>query len=90
VRLELQADCFAGVWAHHAQRARQILEQRDVEEAMNAAARIGDDALQRADGGAVVPKSFTHGTGAQRQRWFQSGLQNGSVKGCDTFSARTL
>ena len=90
VRLELQADCFAGVWAHHAQRARQILEQGDVEEAMNAAARIGDDALQRANGGAVVPESFTHGTGAQRQRWFQSGLQNGSVKGCDTFSARTL
>lgn len=90
VRLELQADCFAGVWAHHAQNARHILEQGDVEEAMNAAAKIGDDALQRASGGAVVPDSFTHGSSAQRQRWFQNGLQNGSVKGCDTFSARSL
>ena len=90
VRLELQADCFAGVWAHHAQSARQILEQGDVEEAMNAAAKIGDDALQRAQGGAVVPDSFTHGTSAQRQRWFHNGLQNGSVKACDTFAARSL
>lgn len=90
VRLELQADCFAGVWAHHAQNARQILEQGDVEEAMNAAARIGDDALQRAGGGAVVPDSFTHGTSAQRQRWFHTGLQLGSLKSCDTFAARTL
>lgn len=90
VRLELQADCFAGVWAHHAQNARQILEQGDVEEAMNAAARIGDDALQRAGGGAVVPDSFTHGSSAQRQRWFHTGLQQGSLKSCDTFTARTL
>jgi predicted metalloprotease len=90
VRLELQADCFAGVWAHHAQSARQILEQGDVEEAMNAAAKIGDDALQRAGGGAVVPESFTHGTSAQRQRWFDTGLKNGSVKQCDTFSAKSL
>lgn len=90
VRLELQADCFAGVWAHHAQNARQILEQGDVEEAMNAAARIGDDALQGSRGGAVVPESFTHGTSAQRQRWFATGLKTGSVKACDTFSARTL
>ncbi len=90
VRLELQADCFAGVWAHHAQNARQILEQGDVEEAMNAAARIGDDALQRAGGGAVVPDSFTHGTSAQRQRWFHMGLKQGSVQSCDTFSARSL
>ncbi len=90
VRLELQADCLAGVWAHHAQSARQILEKGDVEEAMNAAAKIGDDALQRSGGGAVVPESFTHGTSAQRQRWFNNGLQNGNVKGCDTFSARTL
>lgn len=90
VRLELQADCFAGVWAHHAQKSRQILEQGDVEEAMNAAAKIGDDALQRANGGAVVPESFTHGTSAQRQRWFNSGLQSGSVKTCDTFAARSL
>ncbi|MDW5442793.1 neutral zinc metallopeptidase [Polaromonas sp. SM01] len=90
VRLELQADCFAGVWANRAQRARSILEQGDVEEAMNAAAKIGDDALQRAGGGAVVPESFTHGTSAQRARWFNTGLQQGSVKACDTFSARNL
>jgi predicted metalloprotease len=90
VRLELQADCFAGVWAHNAQNARQILEQGDVEEAMNAAAKIGDDALQRAGGGAVVPESFTHGTSAQRQRWFDTGLKTGSVKACDTFSARSI
>lgn len=90
VRLELQADCFAGVWANHAQAARQLLEQGDVEEAMNAAARIGDDALQGAGGGSVVPESFTHGSSEQRQRWFNNGLQNGSVKGCDTFSARQL
>ena len=90
VKLELQADCFAGVWAHHAQSARQILEQGDVEEAMNAAAKIGDDALQRSGGGAVVPDSFTHGTSAQRQRWFDTGLKNGTVKTCDTFSARNL
>ena len=90
VRLELQADCFAGVWAHHAQNARQILEQGDVEEAMNAAARIGDDALQRASGGAVVPDSFTHGSSAQRQRWFHTGLKQGLVQACDTFSTRSL
>jgi uncharacterized protein len=90
VRLELQADCFAGVWAHHANNARQLLEQGDVEEAMNAAAKIGDDALQRGSGQSVVPESFTHGSSAQRQRWFNQGLQGGSVKGCDTFSARSL
>jgi uncharacterized protein len=90
VRLELQADCFAGVWAHHAQNARQILEQGDVEEAMNAAAKIGDDALQGSRGGAVVPESFTHGSSAQRQRWFSTGLKTGSVKACDTFSTRNL
>ena len=90
VRLELQADCFAGLWAHHAQNARQVLEQGDVEEAMNAAARIGDDALQRGSGGAVVPESFTHGTSAQRQRWFATGLKTGELKACDTFSARSL
>jgi uncharacterized protein len=90
VRLELQADCFAGVWAHHAQNQRQILQQGDVEEAMNAAAKIGDDALARSAGGAVVPESFTHGSSAQRQRWFDNGLKNGSVKACDTFSAKNL
>ena len=90
VRLELQADCFAGVWANRAQSARQILEQGDVEAAMNAAARIGDDALQRSSGRAVVPESFTHGTSAQRQRWFTTGLKQGDVQACDTFSARSL
>ena len=90
VRLELQADCFAGVWGHHAQNQRQILEQGDVEEAMNAAAKIGDDALQASSGRAVVPESFTHGTSEQRQRWFATGLKTGSVKACDTFSARNL
>ena len=90
VKLELQADCFAGLWAHNAQNSRQILEQGDVEEAMNAAAKIGDDALQRAGGGAVVPESFTHGTSAQRQRWFDTGLKTGSIKACDTFSAKKL
>jgi hypothetical protein len=90
VRVELQADCFAGVWANHAQKARNIIEQGDIESAMNAAAKIGDDALQKAAGRAVVPESFTHGTSAQRQRWFMNGYQIGTVKACDTFSARTL
>lgn len=90
VRLELQADCFAGVWAHHAQEARQVLEQGDVESAMNAAAKIGDDALQRAGGGAVVPESFTHGSSAQRQRWFSTGLKTGSMQACDTFNSKNL
>jgi hypothetical protein len=90
VRLELQADCFAGVWAHHAQSARQVLENGDIESAMNAAARIGDDALQKQSQGYVVPESFTHGTSAQRTRWFNNGLQNGSVKACDTFSAKSI
>jgi hypothetical protein len=90
VRLELQADCFSGVWANHAQAARQLLEQGDVEEAMNAAARIGDDALQRSRDGQVVPDSFTHGTSEQRQRWFNSGLKTGSVQACDTFKSAAL
>ncbi|MFC5498223.1 neutral zinc metallopeptidase [Caenimonas terrae] len=90
VKVELQADCFAGVWANHANEARQILEQGDAEQAMNAAAKIGDDALQKSRGGAVVPESFTHGTSAQRQHWFSTGLKTGSVKACDTFGAGNL
>ena len=90
VRLELQADCLAGVWANQAQNARQILENGDVEAAMNAAAKIGDDALQRSQGGAVVPESFTHGSSAQRQKWFSTGLRSGSLKACDTFNAKVL
>ena len=90
VRLELQADCLAGVWAHKSQESRQTLESGDIESAMNAAAKIGDDALQRSQGGAVVPDSFTHGTSAQRQRWFNAGLQSGSIRACDTFNAKNL
>jgi predicted metalloprotease len=90
VRVELQADCFSGVWGHHAQQARNILEQGDIEEALNAAQKIGDDALQSSAGRAVVPESFTHGTSAQRQRWFTTGFKTGTVKSCDTFSAKTL
>lgn len=90
VRMELQADCFAGIWANHAHAARQILERGDIEAAMNAAAKIGDDALQQQSQGRVVPESFTHGTSAQRVRWFNIGLQQGALKACDTFSARNL
>ncbi len=90
VRLELQADCFAGVWAHDAQSARQLLEQGDVEEALNAAAQIGDDALQRKSRGTVVPESFTHGSSAQRVAWFKRGLETGSVTQCNTFEAARL
>jgi len=86
VRLELQADCFAGVWANRADRARNILESGDVEEALNAASAIGDDTLQKQSGGAVVPESFTHGTSAQRQEWFRAGLQSGDPDQCNTFS----
>ena len=86
VRLELQADCFAGVWANRADRARNILESGDVEEALNAASAIGDDTLQKQSGGAVVPESFTHGTSAQRQKWFRAGLQSGDPDQCNTFS----
>ena len=90
VRLELQADCFAGIWAHDAQSARQILEQGDIEEAMNAASQIGDDTLQRKSRGQVMPESFTHGSSAQRVKWFKLGLQTGSVNQCNTFEARQL
>ncbi len=86
VRLELQADCLAGVWANHANKARNILEEGDVDEALNAASAIGDDTLQRQSRGTVVPESFTHGTAAQRQRWFRTGLKTGNPDACDTFS----
>jgi uncharacterized protein len=90
VRVELQADCLAGVWAHHSQKGKGWLEQGDLEEALNAAARIGDDTLQRRSQGTVVPESFTHGTSAQRQTWFQRGFQGGRLTDCNTFEARTL
>lgn len=87
VRQELQADCLAGVWGHHADQARHILEQGDLEEALAAAAAIGDDRLQRETQGRVAPESFTHGTSAQRVGWFQRGFRTGEVQQCDTFSA---
>lgn len=90
VMLELQADCFAGVWAHHADRARNILEQGDVEEGLNAAAQIGDDRMQRRSMGFVVPDSFTHGSSEQRVRWFRRGLQAGNMQDCNSFEAARL
>lgn len=90
VRLELQADFLAGVWAHHAHQLSGILEPGDVEEAMNAASSIGDDRLQRQAQGHVTPDSFTHGTSAQRVRWFRRGLETGDLAQGDTFSAREL
>jgi predicted metalloprotease len=85
VRLELQADFFAGVWAHHAQRARQLLESGDIDEGLRAAAAIGDDRLQKQSRGRVVPDSFTHGSSAQRVRWFRKGLETGDLSQGDTF-----
>jgi len=90
VRLELQADCLAGVWANRADRARNIIESGDVDEALNAASAIGDDTLQRQSRGTVVPESFTHGTSAQRQQWFRNGLSSGDMDSCDTFAAGSL
>lgn len=90
VRMELQADCFAGLWAHHAQRARGILDAGDIEEALNAATAIGDDRLQRQAQGYVVPESFTHGSSAQRVRWFSRGFDSGEFDSCNTFEAREL
>ncbi|MGZ8473657.1 MAG: KPN_02809 family neutral zinc metallopeptidase [Candidatus Deferrimicrobiaceae bacterium] len=84
VRLELQADCLAGVWAHHANRARNILEAGDVEEALGAASAIGDDRLQKRTRGFVVPDTFTHGTSEQRVRWFQTGIESGDMNRCNT------
>ena len=91
VRLELQADCFAGVWAMRAQKERGWrFEPGDIESALNAASRIGDDTLQRQARGTVVPDSFTHGTSAQRVSWFKRGMASGQIDGCDTFGARQL
>jgi predicted metalloprotease len=87
VRLELQADCYAGVYAHQTQREKQVLEPGDIEEALNAAAAIGDDRLQRRAGGEVVPDSFTHGTSAQRAEWFRRGYDSGNPAACDTFES---
>lgn len=88
VRLELQADFLAGVWAHHTQRAKQVLESGDLEEALNAATAIGDDNIQKQSQGYVVPDSFTHGTSAQRARWFRRGYQTGDFSQGDTFAVR--
>ncbi|MEQ1557140.1 MAG: neutral zinc metallopeptidase [Gallionella sp.] len=87
VRLELQADCYAGVWANHAQKMRNIIEAGDIEEAMTAAAAVGDDSIQMATRGTVVPESFTHGSAAQRTRWFQNGFQTSDLNQCNTFAA---
>ncbi len=90
VRLELQADCYAGIWAHDTQQAKGLMETGDLEEALNAASRIGDDTLQRESQGRVVPESFTHGSSAQRVRWFKRGFDAGDMAQCDTFGAREL
>jgi uncharacterized protein len=87
VMLELQADCFAGIWANNANQTRNILEQGDIEEGLNAASSIGDDRLQMETQGRVVPDSFTHGTSAQRVSWFKAGFDNGAIDSCNTFDA---
>jgi uncharacterized protein len=90
VMVELQADCFAGMWAHHSQKDWQFIEAGDVEAAMQTASAIGDDRLQRQSQGYVVPDAFTHGSSAQRTRWFMTGLKSGTIESCDTFSASQL
>lgn len=90
VRLELQADCFAGIWANRNQERTQFLEAGDVEEAMDAAQKIGDDYLQKRATGQVVPDSFTHGTSQQRMHWFETGLKSGDLNQCDTFNSRSI
>ncbi len=87
VRLELQADCYAGLWAHRADKYAGILEAGDADEALSAASAVGDDRIQKSAGRAVVPDSFTHGSSEQRMRWFRRGFETGSVEGCDTFKA---
>jgi len=90
VRIELQADCFAGVWAKNADRTRHILEAGDIDEGLAAAASVGDDRLQRQAQGYVVPDSFTHGSSEQRVRWFKRGLDSGRIDSCDTFNGRQI
>ena len=90
VRQELQADCFAGIWAHNADRSRQLLEAGDIEEGLNAAAAIGDDRMQKQSRGYISPESFTHGSSEQRVRWFKRGFESGGVAACDTFATRNL
>jgi predicted metalloprotease len=90
VRLELQADCLAGIWASYAHRERNILEQGDVEEGLNAASQIGDDRMQKRAQGYVVPEGFTHGSAEQRVQWFRRGIESGDLKQCDTFSRRSV
>lgn len=90
VKQELQADCFAGLWAHHANRSRQLLEKGDIDEGLAAASAIGDDRLQKQARGYVTPESFTHGTSAQRVRWFKTGYQAGTLEACNTFKAASL
>ena len=90
VRLELQADCLSGVWANHADRARQVIEPGDIDEALNAASQIGDDRLQQQSRGYVTPDSFTHGSSAQRSRWFRQGYSDGDMNNCNTFEAARL
>ena len=89
VRMELQADCYAGIWAHDAQRSRHVLEEGDLEEALAAAKAVGDDMIQRQTQGTVMPETFTHGTAKQRQRWFKAGFASGQLKACDTFRTAT-
>jgi predicted metalloprotease len=90
VRLELQADCYAGLWTQHAEQTSAILEPGDIEEALGAASAVGDDRLQRRASGQVVPDSFTHGTSEQRARWFRNGFDNGTLESCDTFKEAEL
>ena len=90
VRVELQADCYAGLWAHHAEQAKRWLDAGDIEEALHAAAQIGDDTLQHNAGGAVAPESFTHGSSEQRVRWFKRGFETGQVAECNTLGSRKL
>lgn len=90
VRVELQADCFAGLWAHHAERTKQILEPGDIDEALGAASAVGDDRLQRQAQGYAMPDAFTHGSAEQRARWFRRGFERGELSACDTFEAAQL